>query len=57
MEIIISVIVSTIVSIFIGNVVGIHYLAKLNNDWEKAFEESTKVTLDAFNDIKNSINH
>lgn len=46
MEILISAIVSFFVSVAIGNIVGIHYLKKLDRDWEKTFDELTKITIE-----------
>lgn len=44
--ILMSVLTSFLVSVFIGNVVGIHYLKKLDRDWEKTFDEMKKIMLE-----------
>lgn len=46
MEIIISCILSAVISIVIGNIVGIYYLNKNDKDWQKVFDEITKITIE-----------
>ena len=38
--------VSFITSVCISNIVGIHYLRKLDRDWEKVFERMKNITLE-----------
>lgn len=45
MEIFISCICSVVISIVIGNIVGIHYLSKLNNEWELLFKKMEEVMI------------
>lgn len=52
MEILISCICSIFISIVIGNIVGIYYLEKLNNDWKGVFDEVTKITIEEVKKLK-----
>ena len=52
MEILISCICSVIVSIVVGNIVGIYYLDKLNNDWKHVFDEVTRITIEEVSKLK-----
>ena len=52
MEIIISCICSVIISIFIGNVVGVYYIKHNDEKWQEIFDEVTKVTIDEVKKLK-----
>ena len=52
MEIIISCILSAVISIVIGNIVGIYYLNKNDRDWQKVFDKVTKVTIEEVRKLK-----
>lgn len=52
MEIVISCICSVIISIIIGNVVGIYYIKHNDEKWEETFNEITKVTIEEVNKLK-----
>lgn len=51
-EIIFSCICSTVISIVIGNIVGIYYLKKNDKDWQKVFEKVTQTTLKEIEKLK-----
>lgn len=50
--IIISCLCSAIISVIIGNVLGIYYLNQLNSSWEKTFHQVKKITLEEIEKIK-----
>lgn len=52
MDIITIIIVSTIVSVIIGNVVGIYYLKANDNKWKEVFDQITKITINEVKKIK-----
>lgn len=52
MEIIISCILSAVISIVIGNIVGIYYLNKNDKDWQKLFDKVTKITIEEVQKLK-----
>lgn len=52
MDIITIIVVSTIVSIIIGNVVGTYYLKENDNKWKKVFDQITEITINEVKKIK-----
>lgn len=52
MEIIISCVLSAVISIVIGNIVGIYYLNKNDRDWQNVFDEVTKITIEEVQKLK-----
>lgn len=52
MEIIISCVCSAVISIIIGNIVGIYYIKQNDKKWEETFEKITKVTIEEVNKLK-----
>lgn len=52
MEVILSCICSVVISIAIGNIVGIYYLEKNDKDWQRIFDEATKCVLEELEKLK-----
>ena len=52
MTILVSCILSAVISICIGNIVGIYYINKNDKDWQKLFDEVTKVTIEEVQKLK-----
>ena len=53
MEVFISCICSIVISIAIGNIVGIYYLEKNDKNWQRIFDEATKFVLEEIEKLKN----
>lgn len=52
MGLILSCICSIVISIAIGNIVGIYYLEKNDKDWQRVFDEATKFVLEEIKKLK-----
>lgn len=52
MGLILSCICSMVISIAIGNIVGIYYLEKNDKDWQRIFDEATKCVLEEIKKLK-----
>lgn len=48
----VTILTSALVSIVIGNIVGIYYINKNDKDWQKLFDEVTKVTIEEVQKLK-----
>lgn len=48
----VTILTSALVSIVIGNIVGIYYLNKNDRDWQNVFDEVTKVTIEEVQKLK-----
>lgn len=53
MELYLSCICSMVISIAIGNIVGIYYLEKNDKNWQRIFDEATKFVLEEIEKLKN----
>ncbi|MFQ9923751.1 MAG: hypothetical protein ACLRVU_09565 [Beduini sp.] len=52
MEIITIIVVSAIVSIIIGNIIGTYYLKENDNKWKEVFHQITEITINEVKKIK-----
>lgn len=55
MEIITIIVVSAIVSIIIGNIIGTYYLKENDNKWKEVFYQITEITINEVKKIKKEV--